>query len=161
MVFALNCKTPRDAIAALCIVLGVGAPVSARPAEEPLRELRRLGAPPDCPGAAKVPPSSHTMRLDLAVMSGSGWEADSVLEAARGAAHILEQCGIRTHPVELRVFDGPSRYRLLFTAVSREFAQRAGRRAIAPGGASVVWTAHRDVFVDAGCKSAFLCAGNR
>ena len=74
-------------------------------------------------GNAGVPPPAHGMRLSLAVMAETGWRAEHVLEAAKRAADILTQCGLRTS-IELYEIDGPERYRSLFTPVSRDLAKR-------------------------------------
>jgi len=63
------------------------------------------------------------MALNIAVMSGTGWRAEDVLDAAKGAAAILAQCAIHTS-IELHEFDGPRRYRSLYTPVSRDLAKR-------------------------------------
>jgi hypothetical protein len=72
---------------------------------------------------AGAPPPAHGMRLSLAVMTETGWRAEDVLDAAKRAAGILAQCGLRTS-IALYVIDGPERYRSLFTPVSRELAKR-------------------------------------
>jgi hypothetical protein len=68
--------------------------------------------------------ATHRMRLEMAVLRGSGWDPDAILAATRAAARILAQCGIRTHFAELYEFDGPPRYLSLFTPVSRDLARR-------------------------------------
>ena len=65
---------------------------------------------------------AHRMHLSLAVMAGTGWRIEEVLEAAKRAAGILAQCAIRTS-IELHEFDGPKRYRSLFTPMSRDLAK--------------------------------------
>lgn len=67
---------------------------------------------------------THRMRLEMAMLSGSGWDPQTILTATRTAARILAQCGIRTHFAELGEFDGPARYSTLFTPASRELARR-------------------------------------
>lgn len=67
----------------------------------------------------------HRLRLSLAVMEGAGWRAEDALDAARRAAAILAQCAI-VSSIELYEFDGPKRYRSLFTPVSRDLARRLG-----------------------------------
>ena len=76
----------------------------------------------DQDGAAQP---THRMRIEMVMMSGSGWTAERILEATRRAAQILAQCGIRMTFAELREFDGPDRYRYLDTPVSRDLARRA------------------------------------
>jgi hypothetical protein len=69
------------------------------------------------------PAPTYRMGLGIAVMSGAGWRAAEVLEAAKRAGVILAQCAIGTS-IELFEFEGPKRYRSLFTPVSRELARR-------------------------------------
>jgi hypothetical protein len=70
--------------------------------------------------------AGFALNLELGVVAGSGWSAQAALEATRGAAAILAQCGIRTERIDLRELDVPERYRHLFTPASRELARRAG-----------------------------------
>ena len=68
----------------------------------------------------------HRLRLEMAMVSGTRWVPDVILDAAGHAAAILAQCGIVFSVVQLHEFDGPQRYRYLSTPVSREFARRSG-----------------------------------
>jgi hypothetical protein len=74
------------------------------------------------------PPPHYRVRLMAATLRGARWRPEAILDAIRGAAAILGQCGLQVETVELREFDGPREYRDLRTAVSREYAQRAGLR---------------------------------
>lgn len=95
----------------------------AQGTDEPqLRIVGRLTVEDDPSGNAGIAPT-HRMALSIALMKGTGWRAEEVLEAAKGAAGILAQCAIRTS-IELHEFDGPKRYRSLFTPVSRDLAMR-------------------------------------
>ena len=76
----------------------------------------------DNPSPEGAMPGAHYMRLSLGVMRGTGWNADRVLEAARRAVVLLDQCAIRTEKIELVEFEGPPRYRTLYTPVSRKLA---------------------------------------
>lgn len=119
---------PNRVLYALCVAVGLASGVPATAAEEPsLRALRSItldeAAPPRAVEAARA---TYRMRLELALMPDSGRSAQSVLDAARQAAGILAQCGIRTHPVRLQEFEAPSRFRVLNTPDSRELALRAG-----------------------------------
>ncbi|MEO8507591.1 MAG: hypothetical protein ABI593_08180 [Betaproteobacteria bacterium] len=76
-------------------------------------------------GSSSTPPT-HSLHLELAIVSGTRWKPDEILEAVRGAAKILDQCGIRVDAARLREFDGPPRYRYLRTPDSRELARRSG-----------------------------------
>lgn len=102
--------------------------VAAQPAPDaaPLRVVRSWVLSADeLRGSSSTPPT-HALRLDLAIVSGTRWTPDEILDAVRGAAKILEQCGIRVAAAQLREFDGPPRYRYLRTPDSRELAHRAG-----------------------------------
>lgn len=78
----------------------------------------------DQDGAA---PPTHRLRLEMVMMSRSGWTAERILEATRRAARILAQCGIRTSFAELHEFTGPDRFRYLDTPASRDLARRTRR----------------------------------
>ena len=62
----------------------------------------------------------------MAVVSGTRWAPEVILDAAKRAVDILAQCDIRGGLVRLREFNGPQRYRYLLTPDSREFARRSG-----------------------------------
>lgn len=91
--------------------------------ETPVQVLRRVVVTEDVLPIAGIVSETHLMRLHLAVMSETGWESYAILEAAKRAAGILAQCAIRTS-IELFEFNGPVRYRSLFTPVSRDLAKR-------------------------------------
>lgn len=117
----------------------------ARAADEPpLRVLRQLSLMQDRIVAPAAVPPTHGMRLRLAVIGGSGWRAEEVLDAARRAAEILAQCAIRTASIELDEVEGPKRYRSLSTPVSRELAGRLGLAK--PAVFFVADTLHRPAF---------------
>ena len=91
--------------------------------DAPVRIVRSLAVAADAIEVGSATPPAHQMHLTLRVMSGTGWSAENVLDAAKRAAGILAQCAIRTS-IELHEFDGPKRYRSLFTPVSRDLAKR-------------------------------------
>ena len=62
----------------------------------------------------------------MAVVSGTRWAPEVILDAAKRAVDILAQCDIRGGLVRLHEFNGPQRYRYLLTPDSREFARRSG-----------------------------------
>lgn len=96
----------------------------AQPAGEiPLRVTSHREFPAASQVVAGAVLPAHGLRVTLAVMSATGWRAEEVLEAAKRAAGILAQCAIRTS-IELHEFEGPKRYRSLFTPASRELAGR-------------------------------------
>ena len=67
---------------------------------------------------------THLMKLTLAVMKATNWDVAGALSAAQDATAILNQCGIRTDEIETNEFEGPARFRSVFTPVSRELAKR-------------------------------------
>lgn len=110
---------------AFAAVLAPGA-MPAQAAQEPaLRVVRKVlaEAPLSPPGAARP---AHRLRVTLALMRGTGWEAEPVLEAAKRAVRIFEQCDIHADSIELAEFEGPDRYRTLFTPVSRKLVAELG-----------------------------------
>lgn len=111
----------RRRIIAAAIALSAFA-AGAQGTDEPqLRVVRRHSVEKGPSGfSTRVP--THRMTLSVAVMTGAGWRAEEVLDAAKGAVAILAQCAVRTS-IELYEFDGPRRYRSLFTPVSRELAR--------------------------------------
>jgi hypothetical protein len=77
-------------------------------------------------GSSSAPQSAHRLRVDMGIVTGTVWSPEVILDAAKGAAAILAQCGIKVSQVQLHEFDGPQRFRHLRTRDSREFAQRSG-----------------------------------
>lgn len=111
---------------ACAATLAAAGPAAARaqaPDEAPLRPVRSWALSGE---ALATAPPTHRLHLEMALVSGSGWDPDTILAAAREAAPILAQCGIRTERVALHEFDGPARYRALHTPASRELARRTG-----------------------------------
>lgn len=107
------------------IAVGAALEPWAQPAGDPPLELVRSWTLIDAEsalGGGGAP--THRMRLEMAVLAGSGWDPAIILAATRAAAGILAQCGIRTDRAELYEFEGPARYRWLDTPVSRELARR-------------------------------------
>ena len=86
--------------------------------EPPIRVLRSLVA------ESTPAPASHSMYLTLAVLAGTGWDPEAVLEAARNAGTILAQCAILTETIEVLEVEVPPPYRSLYTPLSRELARR-------------------------------------
>ena len=93
--------------------------------DPPLRILRQTVTVVDVAAPDRVAPT-HRLRLTLALMRGTGWDAASLIESTRQAAAILAQCAIRTDAIELVEFEGPARYRSVFTPASRDLAKRLG-----------------------------------
>ncbi len=115
------------ALALACLVLVGPSLASAQPiADPPLAEVRRWTLDEHDLSASGNAPPNYRLRLEMAVVTGTRWAPDVILDAARRAAGILAQCDIGVSGVQLREFDGPRRYRDLLTQVSREFARRSG-----------------------------------
>jgi len=105
--------------------LAAGAAAARGPIEPPLHPVRTWVLAEDELAGIEGVTATHRLRLEMAMLSGSGWNPDAILAATRESARILAQCGIRVHRAELHELDGPARYRLLFTPVSRDLARRA------------------------------------
>ncbi len=109
-------------------MLAMNPAASAQPRpDEPLATVRSWNVADLGPEGAR-PDADYRLPLELAMVAGTRWSPEVILDAARGAAAILAQCGIAVGPVRLQEFAGPARYRYLATRDSREFAQRAGLR---------------------------------
>ena len=69
-----------------------------------------------------VPPQNGTHQLTLYahMFRGTQWKPDDVVEAVRGAAQLLVQCGITLTAAELRVVEAPPPFRYFDTPRSRE-----------------------------------------
>lgn len=110
---------------AIAVALIAGATL-AHAAEEPaLRIVRKIVVEESLAPVEAARPV-HRLRLTLAVMRGAGWDSEPVLEAAKRAMRIFEQCDIGISSIELAEFEGPNRYRTLFTPVSRRLAAELG-----------------------------------
>ncbi|MEI6300384.1 MAG: hypothetical protein WCR74_02975 [Betaproteobacteria bacterium] len=70
-----------------------------------------------------VPGAFYELELTLATFLQGHWDAKAMFAAARQAAEILAQCGVRTVSVQLRIIDAPRHYRFYFTPVSRRLAR--------------------------------------
>lgn len=114
------------ALALACLVLVRPSLANAQSiADLPLVEVRRWTLDEhDLSASGNAPPSYH-LHLEMALVMGTRWAPDVILDAARRAAGILAQCDIGVSGVQLREFDGPRQYRNLLTPVSREFARRS------------------------------------
>ena len=90
------------------------------PAEIPLGawEPERL-----YPGAA-APPHTHTVTLDVVVLSGAGWRIPEIHRAVGRAAEILAQCGVSFARTRLRMVEASRRFRYLHDSWSRRLVQR-------------------------------------
>ena len=116
-----------EIVGLLCLAFVTSSGATARQAmEPPLATVRSWTlADSDLPTHQTLRPA-HRMRLEMAVVSGTRWVPDVILDAARRAVAILGQCDIEASLVQLHEFSGPQRYRYLLTPDSREFARRSG-----------------------------------
>ena len=123
---AVTCR--RHALAALLGLVALAPADAQRATDPPLTLVRSWTLAEGDLASPQLPGSAHRLRLDMAVMRGSRWEASAILVAAREAGALLAQCGVALVRVQLHEFDGPPRYRMLWTPDAREFAQRSGLR---------------------------------
>jgi hypothetical protein len=107
------------ACAMALLVAAVAAP--AQEGEEGVREGARLTL--DAADLPAVPGALYELDLTLATFALGNWDGKVILSAARQAAEILSQCGVRTVRAELRIIDAPRHYRFYFTPVSRRLAR--------------------------------------
>ena len=70
------------------------------------------------------PLHGHTIRLDVVVLSGAGWQISEIQHAVRRAAEILGQCEISVARARMRVVEAPRRYRYLHDTWSRRLVRR-------------------------------------
>lgn len=70
-----------------------------------------------------VPGAIAELDLTLVTFLQGHWDGKAIFAAARQAAEILAQCGVRTASVQLRIIDAPRHYRFYFTPVSRRLAR--------------------------------------
>lgn len=121
---ALRCIAAAVLVCALLVTASLAV---AEPAlDAPLSKLRSwtLADSALLPAPTRLP--VYRMRLEMGIVAGTSWSPQVILDAARGAAAILAQCGIDVSQVTLHEFDGPQRYRYLRTPDAREFARRSG-----------------------------------
>jgi hypothetical protein len=114
-------------LALLCTLPTIPSRAGAQPSPDALLTKLRTWTLADYePLPAPATPPTHRMRLEMGIVTGTSWSPQVILDAARGAAAILAQCGIETSSVVLHEFEGPARYRQLRTPDAREFARRSG-----------------------------------
>jgi len=78
----------------------------------------------DLPYGAGMP-ASHRLALVLFAFRDTAWKPSRILEAARAAAPLLAQCGVRLARAELRELEGGEpELRDLFTPVARQLLRR-------------------------------------
>lgn len=71
------------------------------------------------------PAAASDKRLDLTLVyfTAGAWPRDAALDATRGAARILKQCGVAVTTLELVRVTAPLKYQYLDTPSSRELAR--------------------------------------
>jgi hypothetical protein len=110
--------------AALVCLFCVALAARAQPAA-PLRLADTWPLPEHELPYAGTAPSTHRLQLDLVTFRDTAWEPERILDAVRGGAAILAQCGIRLVRAELYRFDGGDPgLRDLSTPVSRQLVRR-------------------------------------
>ncbi|HEX9813038.1 MAG TPA: hypothetical protein VGA88_13255 [Burkholderiales bacterium] len=68
-------------------------------------------------------PAENRMALTLVYFNAGAWSLDAALDATRGAARLLKQCGVVAARLEAVRVDAPRKYQFLDTPVSRELAR--------------------------------------
>ena len=71
-----------------------------------------------------VPAHSHTISLDVMILSGTGWEIHEVRHALGRAAEIIAQCGVVVAQAQVRAVEAQRRFRYLDDTWSRQLVKR-------------------------------------
>ena len=125
----MNAGRPILVATLLCLGFATSSPVHGQQAmDPPLMQVRTWTLVDRDLSSPQGRPPPYQLRIEMAVVSGSRWAPDVIFDAVKRAAAILAQCDIQTSVVQLHEYDGPQRYRHLFTPDSREFARLAGLR---------------------------------
>ena len=69
-------------------------------------------------------PHSHTVTLDIVILSGAGWRIIEIHRAVGHAAEILAQCGVSVARARVRVVEAPRRFRYLDDTWSQRLVRR-------------------------------------
>ena len=75
------------------------------------------------PGAA-APAHSHTLALDVVILSGAGWGIPEIHRAVGRAAEIIGQCGVAVARARVRAVEAHRRFRYLDDTWSRQLVKR-------------------------------------
>ena len=67
---------------------------------------------------------SHTLALDVVILSGAGWEIPEIHRAVGRAAEIIAQCGVVVARARVRVVEAHRRFRYLDDTWSRQLVER-------------------------------------
>ena len=70
------------------------------------------------------PAHTHTIALDIVILSGAGWRVPEIHRAVGHAAQILAQCEVAVERARLRIVEAPRRYRYLHDTWSRQLVKR-------------------------------------
>ena len=70
------------------------------------------------------PVHTHTIALDIVILSGAGWRVPEIHRAVGHAAQILAQCDVSVERARLRIVEAPRRYRYLHDTWSRRLVKR-------------------------------------
>ena len=70
------------------------------------------------------PPHTHTVALDVVILSGAGWRVPEVHRAVDRAAEILAQCEVSVDRARVRAVEAPRRFRYLDDTWSRRLVKR-------------------------------------
>ena len=70
--------------------------------------------------------SDLRLALTLVYFESGAWSPDAALDATRGAATLLKQCGVTVTRLELIRVEAPPKYQFFDTPVSRELARSLG-----------------------------------
>ena len=71
-----------------------------------------------------APAHSHTLALDLMILSGAGWEIPQIRRAVGRAAEIIAQCGVVVARARVRMVEAHRRFRYLEDTWSRQLVKR-------------------------------------
>ena len=114
-------------VALLCLGLVTSSlAIAQQAADLPLTKARSWTLADRDLYTPRIPPPAYRLRLEMAIVSGTRWAPEVILDAAKRTVAILAQCDIQVSLVQLHEFNGPQRYRYLLTPDSREFARRSG-----------------------------------
>ena len=71
-----------------------------------------------------APAHSHTLAVDLMILSGAGWEIPQVHHAVGRAAEIIARCGVVVARARVRMVSAHGRFRYLDDVWSRQLVER-------------------------------------
>ena len=71
-----------------------------------------------------APAHSHTLAVDLMILSGAGWEIPQVHHAVGRAAEIIARCGVVVARARVRMVEAHRRFRYLDDVWSRQLVER-------------------------------------